>query len=886
MLKELILSILSFAVAAPATLNNANVAPIEPEPIVERSANPDDEDVLHGYTYEDTIGQYGQTYRIFDSREMGPQIKKVFCAPRGYCFTITVNDEQLNELFDQAEFKNINYEYVSLKFYYGIYGAEVYKDSENRWYDQGGTDAEARAWYIAQYKAALQDRLLLEVDEVANPIDLYLRIEMTFTLHEFDDEGYAIWFNLVTFSETAHVEPFKETDFVNYRLRYFQGTDGEKRLNIDAIFIDGFFNECEDYNQYGWLTDETRPSYAINPRPNGEPHYYCTYDVTLIAFDTIPLGAFDAANDLEMTFPQESIEVKIKLSFTSGGVNYVFYSEKFLIGDPNVRIQIDAPENRESVQKYSTHIYSIEYDNFESTIISGIEAHADLVIERLMDDNQRVKYLYDGVFPTVGEEGVYYYVPSAYEVELHDQGRDEELIDLPSQGQYYVYDGDYSVTEEFPLFSDNCPRYTQEEMNDPSFTPRDPTDEEIRSVLNQEISIPVIGKFSAYHIGLDLFGFEDESGDGSYIHCEKFYEFELEVVAPNETEDVILLNTPDNINLLAGADDIRIIPSISSYDESVIYYYDYSVNKEGVIDVVKDENNRFTISPVHAGLVDFTIGVECSEFSRITKVVTIRVLDAIYDVAKLELPNEFHYADQDVTISVNIRGFTDIQNVSIDWQVLNKAGEELPAEKMDIHSNATMTLLKPESDDYTVIASYEGIEIDKITFEVRSIDLNKFLRANIWWIVLITLGFVAALVLLNKITTRGRTTVDSIERVYDVFTNCMSDDKLTLTELKKIKRNIAHCVNRVEDLNVDSLNQYEKPLRYLRKSNQDAKVLLNKWETITPEDKSVYTERLDHDLSKALSVAKEIETAKQLVDEYHNKANRQNYEVLKEEKKK
>ena len=155
MFKELILSILSFALAAPASLNNTNVAPIEPEPIVERNTDPDDDpNVLHGYTYEDTIGQYGQTYRIFDSREMGPQIKKVFCAPRGYCFTITVNDEQLNELFDQAEFKNINYEYVSLKFYYGIYGAEVYKDSENRWYDQGGTDAEARAWYIAQYKAA------------------------------------------------------------------------------------------------------------------------------------------------------------------------------------------------------------------------------------------------------------------------------------------------------------------------------------------------------------------------------------------------------------------------------------------------------------------------------------------------------------------------------------------------------------------------------------------------------------------------------------------------------------------------------------------------------------------------------------------------------------
>lgn len=888
MLKELILSILSFAVISPASfLSNANIHHIDPEPIVEKSSDPEDPDVLHGYTYEDVIGQYGKTYRVFDSREIGPQIKKVFCAPRGYAFTITVTDEQINELFDQAEFKNIDYDYVNISYYYGIYGAEVYKDSENRWYTGDGTDAEARAWYISELKPALQGHLLLEVDNVTNAFDIYLRVEMTFAMKPQSEEEEAEWFNLVTLSETVHAEPFKDTDFVNYRLRYYQGTDGENRLNIDAVIVDGFFNQLTEYNQYGWLTDTTVPAYALDPRPGGEDHYRCVYNLALIAYDSIPFGAFDAADGLELSsFPKEPVEVKIKLSFTSGGTNYVFYSDKFIIGDPNVRVEIDAPENRQSVQKYSTHIYSLEYDNFPLDAISHINARADLVIERLMDDGQRVKYLYDGVFPTEGEEGVYYYVPSADEVELHNQGRDEELIDIPSQGTYYIYNDGYQTVSEYPLLSANGPTYTDEEMADPNFVGRNLTPEEIRSILNQEISIPVIGKFSAYHILFDLVGFGGFEGFGAYIHSEKYYEAPLEVVAPSETEDVILLNTSDNINLLAGAGDIRIIPSISSYDESVIYYYDFAVNKDGVIDVIKDENNRFTIAPLHAGLVELTIGVECSEFSRITKTVTIRVLDTIYDVAKLELPNEFHYADQDITISVNIRGFKDIQNISIDWKVFNKAGEELPAEKMEVHDNASMTLLKPESGDYTVVASYEGIELDQITFEVRQINLNKFLRANIWWIVLITLGFVAALVFLNKITTRGRSTVDSIQRVYDVFTGCMTDDRLSLEELKRIKRSINHCVNRVEDLNVEALNQYEKPLRYLRKSNQDAKALLNKWENITPEEKSVYTERLDADLSKALSVAKEIQNAKQLVDEYHDKANRQNYEVLKEDKKK
>ena len=43
------------------------------------------------------------------------------------------------------------------------------------------------------------------------------------------------------------------------------------------------------------------------------------------------------------------------------------------------------------------------------------------------------------------------------------------------------------------------------------------------------------------------------------------------------------------------------------------------------------------------------------------------------------------------------------------------------------------------------------------------------------------------------------------------------------------------------------------------------------------------TERLDKDLAKALNVAKEIEAAKDLIEAYHTKANRQNYEVLKDE---
>ena len=111
----------------------------------------------------------------------------------------------------------------------------------------------------------------------------------------------------------------------------------------------------------------------------------------------------------------------------------------------------------------------------------------------------------------------------------------------------------------------------------------------------------------------------------------------------------------------------------------------------------------------------------------------------------------------------------------------------------------------------------------------------------------------------------------------------MSDDKLSKEELVRIKKEITKCMHRCEDLNIDALNQYEKATRYLRKSLFDVKTLIDNYDTTYPADRGVYTERLDKDLSKALSVAKEIENAKTLVETYHTNANRQNYEVIKDD---
>ena len=101
----------------------------------------------------------------------------------------------------------------------------------------------------------------------------------------------------------------------------------------------------------------------------------------------------------------------------------------------------------------------------------------------------------------------------------------------------------------------------------------------------------------------------------------------------------------------------------------------------------------------------------------------------------------------------------------------------------------------------------------------------------------------------------------------------------------RIKREITRCLHSCEDLNIDAFNQYEKSTRYLRKSLGDVKTLMNNYDTLSEGDKSVMYERLNADLGKALNVAKEIENAKGLIDQYHKNANRKNFETLTEDKK-
>ncbi|MCR4879606.1 MAG: hypothetical protein K5906_01450 [Bacilli bacterium] len=894
MFKLLTLSFISlFAVPLFANANSSSYGTkIEDDKAIKCAT--DDSKYLHGYTYTD---DEENSIRTFDSTELSPQINQAFCAPTGYVYSLTIDEDTTTEIVDQIEHIGADFSYFNISFYYGIYGSKIYAESDSWWYTGDSSDSidTKKTWFKEKIMFQTNGLEFLKVDEVINASTIYVSTNIMVCWDE-TETGETNYWTLVFTSESQEIEPYDEFDFVNYRLTYYQDNDADKRITIEPTLIPGFFNQYSTeseyaYNKYGWLTDTTTPyPYAVDPLPPGlTSHYYCDYELTLIAFDTITMGDFGLTT-IEMTYPSIPIKAKIKLEFTSGGKEYTFYSQDFTIGDPDVRLTIDGHQDRKVVQKNTEHTYEVVFDHLENDKLQSLNLQVDGVIDRLIDDGQNVIYCYNGL-PDAGVDGVYYYLPSSNEKSLHNAGKDSEFINTPSEGTYYLYE---DVTD--PLTDEVIGKAFNQTtvVNlidvereggavDPETTEWvdfDPiSEEELESLLVRKITFPFEGRFTQFSFTMQA-GFTNNGM--AYISDSQLNAFEI---TPHlSTQDEIILNVGDTVNLIDGGGDITITPKVSSYKEGASYYFDSVLDKDGIITITQDESGKVTVHPLKTGLVSLTFKVDSSEFSEITKTITVRVIDGINDNSKLVVKDEFHKAGEPLTVSLSVRGLSDILNANITWKVTDKKGNEIPGERVIVNDNASMTLMKPDSDDYTVKAYYAGVEISSTTVEVRYLDMDEFLRNNVWWIVLITLGFVGVVIVLVFLSKRSKSTVDRIERVYEVYCQCISNDSLSKLELKKIKRVITRCLHHCEDLNINSFNQYEEAIIYLRKSLKDTKSLMKKYDKLDDAEKGVIYEHLNKYLSKSLTVAKEIEAAKELIEQYHANANRNNYATVKKEK--
>lgn len=641
-------------------------------------------------------------------------------------------------------------------------------------------------------------------------------------------------------------------------------------FNITAWYFDEISHVSDSVYYQIEVREADKPDEPLDPVDPiidvEEPRAY--YHLTLLTDDGTQLGSFSYGG-IDMTFPVIDLHCKIRMDFIDNkGKEWVFYSEPIVIGNPNIRTVIDHDFDRDLVVKKEDHVFSINVDVFDKEHLEFFQGKIDAFPMRLKDPFLGHN-LFNKQFPAVGIDGHYYYLPSDHEIELHYQGRDAEFMDKTAEGTYFTYNTETEAYEEYQPISilDSFYSIYQEE--------EEKTFEELSSTVT---SLPYIG---LWHFNTFI---DARNNKSSSIHYQTNDQV-IEAIAPYPTDEKIIINTPDNINLLHNAGDIELDVTVSNYSQDIDYFYNYDLSRDGVVDLEFIKDDKVIIKPTGNGLVSLTITCESTYFSRISKTITIRVLDAIYDVGKIDVPDEFHLAYKDIDVALNIRGFTHIQNLNIEWKVIDKKEVEYPKENIIINNDATMRLVNPVSGDYTITAIYEGIEVDKLTIQVRYADMDKFLRANIWWVLLITIAFMAFVIFLSIVIKRGKTTVEHIEKVYAVYCKCIANDELSKDEVKRIRREIGRCLRRCSDLNIDALNQYEKATRYLRKSLDDINVIYKKYDSLKKEEKEVLYQQLDKDLSKALNVAKEIEAAKQLIDNYHAKANKQNYEVLVDEAK-
>ena len=928
MFKVLSLFLLSSLMAIPAAANDAPAESFKSVQIQEIRRDGEDSDALNRYTY--TVSEKGNN-RTYDSTDLGPTIKTNFCAPMGYVYSLTYEEEKLDEIVTIFDSIGTSFDWVDIIINYVIYGTEVYEESNPFWYTDDKPDDEdmKKAWFKQAIADYVNGHEFLTIDEVLTAAELTVRLDIQVYIHNEDYDGcYTNSF----YSKTINVEPYNEFDFIKFRVRYYQRNDEERRVNVDVDLIPDFYNEYPTYNKYGWLTDTvTECPYVSEPRDEGD--YFCDYKMTLLAFDTVPIGYYDKSNSIEMTYPKSPIRAKIKLEFSAGGVIHTYYSRDFIIGDPNIRMAVDSPQDRKSVQKDTPHLYSVLLDNLDDFTFNSLILTVDGVIERLMPDGENVIYCYDytdaSEIPTPTnekEEKVYYYFPSENEKALHNAGRDKELLDTPSEGTYYRWEKDlydwetdqyYDKYTEIMLvnFIDAYRPSVEFDDNGDPIELEPATPEEIDALLNQTLSFPFTGRFSSFTFNMRL-----EFTDGGYAYINDTQTEIFEIVEASESTASISLDCEDKFIMIGGGKDIIITPTVSCAKEDAEFYYSYELNKEGVVEVSQDLDGKLTVhaTPGIDANVELTIIVDSPVFKTISKTITIQVHGSnfLFDNAGIALKNEFHKAGTNLDAAIYISGknqsafstgktyldsadFQYIKNVDITWKVTNKKGDEIAkketvtrdnseksAREVIFKDNASMTLTNPDSDDYTITAYYQGIEIATLKVQVRYVDMNKFLSVNIWWILLITLSFLALMIFFSTMVKRSKSTVDRIERVYQVYCQCISNDTLTEPELKRIKREIIRCLHHCEDLNIDAFNQYEKSTRYLRKSLMDTKVLMEKYNDLTLEQKGVLYENLNRDLGKALNVAKEIEAAKNMSEQYHSQANRQNFEVVKEDKPK
>ena len=365
----------SLALAVPfglalAKFNNA--------PVVTKATGVPGTSVIDGKEY--SYMQDGNR-RYYDTTEVVPTIEEHFWAPSGYKYDLNMSSEQIDLLLDLGEEVGMDYSYVDIILYFIKFGMEVLIDSFMWDFDGRAT---CKAW--------IDDKInnlepFYEVKE--SPVETDVSIIMEFF---FICEEYVTEYNSYTYrfeGDVLILKPFDPASCIDYYVQYYEEPDrGERRIDVICDPIDGFFNEPPYNNPYGFVTDETMQRMSHNEMIEG-----AKFEFRLYAYETIQIGKMGVGN-IEMSYPSHPLPVKLKLTFVSGGEEYSYWSNEFIIGDPGFRVTIDGYMDRTSVLKNSTHFYGVNFNNYNECENLDFQVSATAMPNRLVGGGN-VREFYD-----------------------------------------------------------------------------------------------------------------------------------------------------------------------------------------------------------------------------------------------------------------------------------------------------------------------------------------------------------------------------------------------------------------------------------------------------------------------------------------------------------
>lgn len=571
--------------------------------------------------------------------------------------------------------------------------------------------------------------------------------------------------------------------------------------------------------EYGFKTDGRTPKESWQG-----PGYNEDYSVVLFDKNTnVILGVGD--DSIEMTpVPTRPVTIYARLSFEADGEKYVYNSNEVIAEEMMPGALLDGFDNRDTIGLDDNKTHQL-------TLLTTVNREKVTRFSiSLFYINSNDEYI------SIGDH--------LYDPKTPDQNELYQTLD----DDFFTFDlsfdkpGEYQIFANIIIFGENLSYHSENRWN-----------KKINVVEGKVEHISDVNKALTIDTRVDGKSFEQNINDKGEI----------------------------NIFCIAGGKSIDVIPNIPNDLLNNGEVPTFNINEDELPSVIKvkkeEEGRKITVIPSNEGTATLVVSSLIKGFGLVEKKINFKVVNDISSISYLEVPNEFHYSKKPLTVKMAFKSTETIANLAVEWKVTDANDAEV--EFVD-NGDLSITLNEPLQSNYKIVATLNGFEICSTIVEVRDVNVDQYVRNNIWWLFLISLALVGLAISAKLLLNKKSTIVDQIRNINEKLEDIDLSNSDWEKHLGKVKILLQTAINYTNDLNIDGMNQYEKTIRYLNKTLDGIKRI----ESHKTEDKTSILEQAKKDLSKALLVVTDIQNAKTIMEKNSLKANTNNYAKLENEK--